>query len=289
MKRAWMGMLGQGAWLYGALGSLLCACGTPAEAYPDDSPISVESAELKNGTLVDGGSQWRGVVRLQILWPNNFWMDCTGQIGSRATVITAAHCVQGALGNASSGDVTMLITRENSSGVVETIMPQSTTFTKYHSFFDGRTAFHDVAVITAPAPFSNIVQSDALPIAKTAPSGQSMWALGYGYADVGSAAIDGHGRAGKVTPTYSSVNHDYSFTPGAGQPWMCGGDSGGPLKMLSGTWRLFGVASWYSVVNAGYKCGNPIHWASTLDNYAWLQAAIGYDKCTETSTAIFCW
>jgi Trypsin len=279
-------------WMLGALWSAvsltvgLSACEMPPESQDDDGPATTQSFELKNGTLPDDSYKWRGVVRVDVYWPDfSGWSKCSGTITSRTTLVTAAHCVTQPLGASStSGYVWVIVKRETSPGVYQTLLPATRVFTKYNPAYDGW-APHDVAVITSPVQWAYITQSDAIAIAKGAPSGATMWALGYGYYDNGY--IDGQGRAGQVTPIYGG--QEYTFSASGTQPWICSGDSGGPLKMTNGAWYIYGIASLTTGNAPGAQCGPVGHWAPTADNFAWLNYAIGYDKCVETTLGLLCW
>lgn len=268
------------------LAVMLSACGgLDGNEVEDQAEVSTQVSELKNGVLVDGSSRWRGVVSLQVYWPDfSAWVPCTGFITSKRTVTTAAHCVSQPLGQYTSGYINVIITRETSPGVWQTLLNNVTVFTKYNPSYNGF-ATNDVAVITADNQFPYITQSDSLPIAKGSPSGVTMYALGYGYYDTNS--YDGQGRSGQITATYGTNPHEYTFSASSSQPWICSGDSGGPIKRLSGvTWMNYGVASWHSGTG---NCGSVGHWAPTADNWGWLEYAIHYEDCTESSTAVTCW
>lgn len=263
------------------------------------NPTGTQSSEIKNGTLMDGQVRWRGVVSVSIWWPNQqIWQRCSGTITSRRTVVVAAHCVQAALAAGSTaGDVTALVLRENTGHRFDEIMPQSTAFASFNPAYPGtvleRVPKNDVAVIRAYTDFSNVTMSDAIAISTTNPTGKTMWAMGYGYLDIQDGDYDGHLHGAQLVPKYDSFGQHYRFDAGETDPWICSGDSGGPLKMVNGAWMIFGVASQFTggVMNDDKHvvCGYQAHWAATSNNWSWLRSAIGSANCTLTTNALFCW
>jgi trypsin len=167
---------------------------------------------------------------------------------------------------------------------------ETQAFAKYNPAYniDGWSP-HDVAVITAPQPLTNVSQDDAVALLKTAPSGVGMWAMGYGLYDIHDYDIDNQGRSGQVTPTYNSANHEYTFSASGNEPWICSGDSGGPLKLVDYDWLAVGIASLTTGGQNGAHCGPTGHWASTQDNYAWLEYAIHSEDCYEDDYVVTCW
>jgi len=282
-----LGGMGHRVCLAASFALLLGGCGAASETDSELEPTGTQSSELKNGVLVDGSASFRGAVLVHVYWPaQNAWTDCSGVITSRRTLVTAAHCVSAPLAPYTSGWVTALVLRENTGHTYDSIMPQSNVFVKFNPAYNGF-AKNDVAVLTANSDFSNVAQLDAIPIAKSNPSGSTMSAMGYGCFDTGATDCDNHLRGGQVVPTYNSTNQDYTYTANSTQPWLCAGDSGGPLKKVNGAWMAFGFASFRT--GGSGNCGNVWHWATAFHNWTWLQAAIGYVNCTETTTALFCW
>ncbi|HEX2661061.1 MAG TPA: trypsin-like serine protease [Polyangia bacterium] len=266
---------------------LLPACGGQDENdVVDQGETSAPTSALKNGFIVDGSASWRGVVFLEVKKVGGVtWVPCTAVVTSKKTMVTAAHCVTYALGTNPSGTVLARAKRETAGSGFQTIMPESFVAAKYNPAYDG-TASHDVAVITGNAPFLNITQSEAMPIAKGSPSGVTMYTLGYGNFDNGPNYFDGQGRSGQLTVTYAAGTAEYTSSATASQPWLCHGDSGGPLKMVSGVWMVFGIASQFEGTGT---CGNRGHWAATANNWSWIQSTIQLANCSETNSAIFCW
>jgi hypothetical protein len=248
-----------------------------------DGPVGSETFEIKNGKAVDATGRWRGVVSLKIFDPGrNAWTPCTAFVGSRSALITAAHCVMGALNGGTSGAVQVLVRRENADGTWDTIVPQGYAMAVRHPSYNGVSAQHDVAVINTP--LQNTVSDDAVAIAKTSPSGRTMFGIGYGYHDVNS--YDGHVRSGDFVPNYDSFAHQYTFSAlKATDPWICSGDSGGPLKRVDNVWLVYGIASGYS--GNGGHCGPSGRWAATADNWPWLKSTLV--RCTDLVGRLSCW
>ncbi len=271
-----------------ALAVVLSACGAPVESEDLEEQLSSEQSELMNGTLIDSSARWRGVVSLDVLWPDfRAWEHCTGNVSSRRTIITAAHCVTQPLGTSNSGTVTVIVKRQTSTGAWQTLLNGVWVHAEVNPAYNNF-APHDVAVLTSPWDLPYITPSDAVPIGKDRPSGEAMWAVGYGMF-TRSGAFDGLGRTGKVTPTYFSSPGEYRFGAGPTDPWLCRGDSGGPIRLGSRTWGVFGIASLSDSV-PGEFCGSKGHWAATADNFQWLKSAIGPDKCIEfLNNLMFCW
>lgn len=292
MKRSWRDVIVSRMCAAASMSMLVLGCGSEPPTGGTDPSVAPgpRASALKNGTLVDGSSKWNGVVLISVYWPDfGAWSTCSGFVTSHQTVVTAAHCVSQPLGQSTSGYITAEIFRETASGSYDVLMGAETqAFTKYNPAYDG-SATHDVAVITAPQPLTNVSQADAVSLLKTAPSGVGMWAMGYGLYDVHDYDIDNQARSGQVTPTYNSGSQEYTFSAGSGEPWICSGDSGGPLKLVDYDWLAVGIASLTTGGQVGWHCGPTGHWASTQDNYAWLEYAIHYEDCYEDDYIVTCW
>jgi hypothetical protein len=263
------------------------ACGEAVSGEGADGELGAETAELKNGQVFGSASVLKGAVRLHIWSPaTQTWTRCSGQVVSQRSILTAAHCVT-ALG-ANPGATYITAWRQVSSTEWRIIMPESWATFVYHPSYNSIDAKHDVALITAPSAFQYITQGDAHSLAKSAPSGESMYAMGYGYYGSEDDQYDGQGRYGKVKPTYDPAALDYVFMNSTTSPELCSGDSGGPLKSaFSGPLLVYGVASKGSGPGWGH-CRAHSHWATVYQNFTWIKPRI-VGSCFETSTLYSCW
>jgi hypothetical protein len=279
--------LGQGVSVAAAL--FLAACVAPAGDEGSGEPVESASSELKNGTTIFASNRFTGVVLLEVRDPvSGSWTPCTGFVGSSIGFVTAAHCLTLATNGAFTGPVQFTATRENTNGTWTTIVSQKFGLAFIHPSYTGPAA-HDVGVIRFPVAMNGVLgPADALAMSKSAPSGESMAAVGHGFFDVGANNWDRRVRTGLVTPTYDSGNLQYNFSANpASKPWICSGDSGGPLRRSENVWVTYGIASGFSGNQPGARCGPVGRWATTRDNWTWLKSVLG--NCTETAARISCW
>jgi V8-like Glu-specific endopeptidase len=215
------------------------------------------------------------------------WMNCSAQVISKQSILTAAHCVNAIESN--PGWTYVQAWRQTSTGWL-LVMPTTWVTVQHNANYNGIDAKHDVGLITAPSvqPLQNVTVGDAHPLAKSTPTAQTMYAIGYGYFGNDEGQTDGQGRFGKVTPTFDSANLDYVFHNTATNPELCSGDSGGPLKSaVSGALLVYGVASKLSGAGSGH-CRTTSHWATVSHNLSWLRPRI-VGSCFETSSYYSCW
>jgi hypothetical protein len=275
-------------WLLGgvALAVTLSACGdfAPDGAEGDDD-IAVVTSEIQRGTRY-GSSAWgRGAVRLDIWSPRfNAYVHCSGQVVSKQTILTAAHCVLGLGGNPAY--TTVRAWMQTGNGVVNVLNALSQV--RFREDYTGLNPKFDVGLITAPSAdlLKNVASRDAAYLAKTTLSGVSMVAVGYGYSD--NTTSDGLGRLATIVPTYDSTNREYTYRDTTGSmPRMCEGDSGGPLKN-GGLNTEYGVMSIGGPTSDPNPCRPQAYWATTADNIDWLRGKIS-GTCTEGNTIYACW
>jgi secreted trypsin-like serine protease len=267
----------------------MSGCAVAASSESEEQSAAVETSELMNGSLYDGNSMWRGVVRLSIqVPPYGAWNTCSGQVVSRQTILTAAHCVQAAIAvpGQFTGHTNVRAWRESSSGQV-VVMPQTWVMIRYNTAYRDGSPVDDVGLIYAPSvqPLQNITSSDSAVLAKTTPSNVTMYAFGFGYYN--DNQIDWRGRYGAIVPTYASRAVEYFWENTGTDPEQCAGDSGGPLKSTtSGSLQVYALHSRRS--GGSGNCQPVGHAAATARAMSWLRGKIT-GTCQETSTTYQCW
>jgi len=266
----------------------LSACSFPVT---QDEAVASDEASLKNGEVLANGAPWKGVVRVELWNPfEGRWRLCTGQVTSRNTVVTAAHCPRVAGMTSFHSTLYVRITRQTLNGIYgEWLHPEAYILADVQIAFSYTEAVakHDVAVLKSSNPWINTVQSHAAGLMKGNPN-TTLWAFGYGnWGNITNPdQFDQQGRAGQIAVTYNSTAKVYRNNASATDPQLCTGDSGGPLKssFLSGS-MTYGVAS--QLIQYSGACGTQGEWATTSNNWQWLSSAIG--GCTDKLSYIACW
>lgn len=270
-----------------ALTLTLSACGdvTP-DGEASEHDIAVETSEIQNGTRYSGDGWGWGAVKLEIWWPHlNRYGFCSGQVVSRQTILTAAHCLPTENGtNSSYTNVRAFMQTGGGVVVVLNALSHVQNRPEYQACMG--CPRYDVGLITAPSVdlLKNVAPRDAAWLAKTNPSGLSMVAVGYGY--MNDTTYDGLGRLATVVPTYNSSRREYNYSATGTMPQMCFRDSGGPLKW-GGANTSFGVYSAGAPVNTG-NCYAEAFWATTAQNMDWLRGKIK-GTCSESTEVYSCW
>jgi hypothetical protein len=243
--------------------------------------------ELRNGSFYYGTGVGRGAVGIHLWAPGwREWQTCSGQVVSKRTILTAAHCVVRALGSTAPGSAYIAVWRPSSTSSHVPVLTGQYVTGSINPSHDGSTPF-DVGIFVASTDLQNITSSDAGRLAKTTPSGVTMHAVGFGQYDEGDQFIDDSGRIGELVPSYASKALEYFFENTSNKPEICAGDSGGPLKSTtSGLLVVYGVA--HGNTGGGDVCGPVGHWATTAHNLNWLRGRIS-GSCTETDSYYRCW
>ena len=271
-----------------ALAMTLSACGGPLPEDAENDAIASEGAALKNGVPYNGGLIWRGTLKVEIFFERGqSWSTCSGQVVGKRAILTAAHCLTQVIAD-NGGYARVRVWRPTASGWLPVLPDVLSVFRINPKYNTDMSAKYDVGLILAPTlqPLQNVTEDDAALLSKSTPSGMAMTALGFGYY---TDTAYGEARSGVVTPTYNANAGalDYSFFSGTTQPWVCRGDSGGPLKT---TTFQYGVASLGTGPGSG-PCRSQAHWAATANNIPWIKSTIEMTgmECFDSSTMLSCW
>jgi V8-like Glu-specific endopeptidase len=270
-----------------AAAAFASGCAVTASDEGAEEALEASGDELRNGSFYYGVGVGRGAVGIRFWAPGwGEWQTCSGQVVSKRTILTAAHCVIRATVGDNPGSATITVWRPSSQSSHVVVLDTQTVTGLYNPSHDGSTPF-DVALFVASTDFQNVTSGDAARVAKTTPTGVQMHAVGFGAYGEGSQFVDDSGRVGAVTPSYASKALEYFFENTGNQPEICAGDSGGPLKRTtSGVLQVYGVA--HGNTGGGAYCGEVGHWATTKHNMDWLRGKIS-GTCSETSTYYSCW
>lgn len=243
-------------------------CGGPATHLPPPTQFpppntnqppsgSCGKPQIAHSRVIAGTTATRGSWPWQILMLYNGRAGCGGTIISPTWVITAAHCVDGKEGYASSFTVRVGEHDRNSQEGTESDIRVARVFK--HPSYARRTLNNDIALfkLSKPIAFTKYVQPACLP-SRDAPVGTSCYITGWGktrhpgsmtsvlqqaqLSVVSNSVCERYNKKEIPIPITSAMvcAGDAGLTQKSG----CHGDSGGPFVCnIGGRWEIHGAVS----------------------------------------------
>jgi hypothetical protein len=308
---------------------LTIGCAMPVEGESEPAQVNENSQPVQNGEALPSELNG-GVVQVKIEWAPGMkeamsriqrvnidelpdFERCSGQVVSRDTILTAAHCFENmgyfqdttgayTAAGARTAKVTIFHQKPDLNWEAVSGSKESITRRVPSPFFtyakDGKLTLkdgYDMAFVQRATDWSNMDIDDRTAIAID-PADRPDWLYLYGYGYHSDTAYDGQMRRGRMPRLtwYETEAGTYSKTvtsaPFEGGAYSCAGDSGGPWKGPAQTTLVSGVQ--FGIHRAGKGPGKCTETAAlavwTAPQKFWIELLIenGRGTCTTGTYSI---